>query len=70
MRWYSVYNINTPTAIGVLPNVTEVCAADCGLNNKRSTASSAAVHFYLQHDHMSLSIHELPSTDNWRSSLL
>ena len=70
MRWYSVYNVNTNMAIRVLSNVTEVCAADCGLNNKRSTASNAAAHFYLQHDHMSPRIHELPSTDKWRSSLL
>jgi hypothetical protein len=43
--------INTTMVTRVLSNVTEVCADDCGLNNKRLTASNAAVHFYLQHDH-------------------
>jgi len=37
-------------AIRVISNAIDVYAADCGLNNKRSTASNAAVQFYLQHD--------------------
>jgi hypothetical protein len=58
-------------AIRVLSYVTEVCAADCALNNKVSTESNAAVHFYLHHDNKRVSastkFHPL-TTEDLRSS--